>query len=241
MHLVPPRELYKGSPLFPRSRISDAVTLEDVVQEVQESQDVLSILGSIRQIKSLADTDELVEDAVSFYLFDSRRVLKQVAYYPPYKNIHMDLSESLSSQKSGTTTQQKSNQLLAAKDQPPSEERTLCQPLHCSPKGVSTLFDPPAEVLCPAVTPTTDVTRITQQFLPDALSRVCASTQTDKTDVTEMRCQAGIAEIKTHYACTVELDQPYSMLSADVSSEGMAPPQETPLQQETLPPQRSLE
>ncbi|PIK40404.1 hypothetical protein BSL78_22757 [Apostichopus japonicus] len=128
-----------------------------------------------------------------------------------------------------------------AKDQPPSEERTLCQPLHCSPKGVSTLFDPPAEVLCPAVTPTTDVTRITQQFLPDALSRVCASTQTDKTDVTEMRCQAGIAEIKTHYACTVELDQPYSMLSADVSSEGMAPPQETPLQQETLPPQRSLE
>lgn len=39
------------------------------MQEVQESQDVLSILGSIRQIKSLADTDELVEDAVSFYLF----------------------------------------------------------------------------------------------------------------------------------------------------------------------------
>ncbi|PIK37561.1 hypothetical protein BSL78_25606 [Apostichopus japonicus] len=50
-------------------KISDAVTLEDVVQEVEESQDVLSILGSIRQIKSLADRDLLVEDAVTFYLF----------------------------------------------------------------------------------------------------------------------------------------------------------------------------
>ncbi|PIK34452.1 hypothetical protein BSL78_28729 [Apostichopus japonicus] len=117
------------------------------------------------------------------------------------------------------------NQLLTAKDQPPSKK--LCQPLHCSPKGVSSLLDPPAEVLSPAVTPTTAVTRITQQFIPDALSSVCASTQT-YTDVTEMGCQAGVPQVKTHHACTVELDHPYSFLSADVSSEGMAPPQETP-------------
>lgn len=55
-----------------------------------------------------------------------------------------------------------------------------------------------------------------------------------------MGCQAGVPQVKTHHACTVELDHPYSFLSADVSSEGMAPPQETPPQQETLPPQRSL-
>ncbi|XP_071853184.1 uncharacterized protein [Apostichopus japonicus] len=135
------------------------------------------------------------------------------------------------------SAKQEINQLLTAKDQPPSKK--LCQPLHCSPKGVSSLLDPPAEVLSPAVTHTTAVTRITQQFIPDALSSVCASTQT-YTDVTEMGCQAGVPQVKTHHACTVELDHPYSFLSADVSSEGMAPPQETPPQQETLPPQRSL-
>ncbi|PIK43235.1 hypothetical protein BSL78_19926 [Apostichopus japonicus] len=90
-------------------------------------------------------------------------------------------------------------------------------------QGVSSLLDPPAEVLSPAVTPTTAVTRITQQFIPDALSSVSASTQT-YTDVTEMGCQAGVPQVKTHHACTVELDHPYSLLSADVSSEGMAPP-----------------
>ncbi|XP_071850742.1 uncharacterized protein [Apostichopus japonicus] len=55
-----------------------------------------------------------------------------------------------------------------------------------------------------------------------------------------MGCQAGVPQVKTHHTCTVELDHPYSLLSADVSSEGMAPHQETPQQQETLPPQRSL-
>ncbi|PIK43415.1 hypothetical protein BSL78_19746 [Apostichopus japonicus] len=62
------------------------------------------------------------------------------------------------------SAKQEINQLLTAKDQPPSKK--LCQPLHCSPKGVSSLLDPPAEVLSPAVTPTTAVTRITQQFIP---------------------------------------------------------------------------
>ncbi|XP_071810742.1 uncharacterized protein [Apostichopus japonicus] len=51
----------------------DAATVEHVRQELMNGQDLLSILGSVRHVQSLADRDVMVKDAMHFYLFGRKQ------------------------------------------------------------------------------------------------------------------------------------------------------------------------
>lgn len=51
----------------------DAATVEHVRQEIMNGQDLLSILGSVRHVQSLADRDVMVKDTMHFYLFGRKQ------------------------------------------------------------------------------------------------------------------------------------------------------------------------